>query len=585
MRRVPPLLLALVASLRIAAQEVHPEVWPRLPRVPRDPVIEEKVERLLDRMSLEQKIGQIIQPSITQVTPDDVRRYHLGSVLNGGGDWPGDIRKARPLDWLAKADAYWDASMDTTNGRLPIPVLWGADAVHGHNNVIGATIFPHNIALGAANDPELMRRIGEITADEMRVTGLDWDFAPTLAVVQDLRWGRSYESYSDDPAVVARLGTAFIEGLQSRGIVATAKHYVGDGGTAGGKDQGDNVASESVLRDVHARGYMAAVPAGVLTVMASYNSWHGQKLHGHRGLLTEVLKERMGFDGFVIGDWNGHAQVPGCSNASCAQAFNAGVDMFMVPEEWKALYENTLAQVKSGEISAARLDDAVRRILRVKFRAGLFDAGRPSSRPLAGKLERFGSAAHREVARRAVRQSLVLLKNERGTLPLAPKQHVVVMGDGAHNIPKQTGGWTITWQGDGNSNADFPGAMSIWDGIRGTVQAAGGRALLSVDGVTDEKPDVAIVVYGESPYAEMHGDRETLQYRDDVHLELLRRLRREGVRVVSVFLSGRPLRTDEFIDASDAFVAAWLPGTEGGGVADVLFGRAKFRGKLPFPWP
>ena len=568
---------------------------------PADPKIERAIDKLLAKMSVEEKVGQTIQASITAVRPDDVKAYHLGSVLNGGGGWPGDVRKATPKDWLTLADAFYDASMDTTNGRLAIPVMWGADAVHGHNNIVGATLFPHNVGLGATRDFDLIRRIGEATAAEMAATGIDWNFSPTVAVARDRRWGRSYESYSEDPALVRRYAASMVIGLQGRPgtkaflapgtVIATSKHFIGDGGTNGGVDQGDTLASEDELRDIHAAGYAGALEAGVQAVMASYNSWHGRKLHGYKPLLDDVLKQRMGFDGIVVGDWNGHGQVPGCTNRSCPQSLNAGLDMFMVPEDWKALYENTLAQVRSGEIPMARLDDAVRRILRVKMRAGLFTAGKPSRRRFGGDFAQIGSPAHRRVARQAVRESLVLLKNNGRLLPLRRNMNVLVAGDGAHNIAKQCGGWTLTWQGDGNSNADFPGATSIWSGIRIAVESAGGRARLSPDGSFTDKPDVAIVVFGENSYAEFQGDRKTLVYEDVASLQMLQRLKAAGVPVVSIFLSGRPLWVNPFLNASDAFVAAWLPGTEGGGVADVLFAAADgrprydFHGTLGFSWP
>ncbi|HEX6178841.1 MAG TPA: glycoside hydrolase family 3 protein, partial [Thermoanaerobaculia bacterium] len=505
------LLLVVLLATPLAAQtpEIHPEIWPEVPRaVKRDAAIEKQIDDLLAKMTLEEKVGQVIQPSITAVTPADVRQYNIGSILNGGGGWPGDVRKAKPSDWLAMADAFYDASIESTSG---IPMMWGADAVHGHNNIVGATLFPHNVGLGAMRNPDLIRRIGEVTAVEMRTTGIDWDFSPTVAVARDDRWGRAYESYSEEPQVVREYAQKMIEGLQGapntssflrRGrVIATAKHFVGDGGTEGGRDQGDNRSTEVELRDIHAAGYVGALRAGVQTIMASYNSWHGRKLHGFGELLTDVLKKRMGFDGLIVGDWNGHGQVAGCTNASCPQAFNAGVDIFMVPEDWKKLYENTVAQVKSGEIARERLDDAVRRILRVKLRAGLFSAGKPSRRPFGGDFSRLGHAEHRAVARQAVRESLVLLKNNGGVLPIRGSANVLIAGDGADNIAKQSGGWTLTWQGDGNTNADFPGATSIGAGIRTAVEAAGGRATISVDGSFAQKPDVAIVVFGENPYA------------------------------------------------------------------------------------
>jgi beta-glucosidase len=583
---------------------IHPEVWPAIASpVKSAPGVEEAVSRLLAKLTLEEKVGQIIQAEINSVTPEEVRLYHLGSVLNGGGGWPGAEKESTVADWVALADAFWEASMDASDGFQAIPILWGLDAVHGHNNVIGATLFPHNIGLGAANDPELIREVGRVTAREVAVTGQDWNFGPTVAVVRDDRWGRTYESYSEDPEIVRAYAAAMVEGIQGRAggdelldalhLLATAKHFLADGGTHGGRDQGDSVASEEELRDVHAAGYASALAAGVQTVMASFSSVHGRKMHGHEELLTRVLKGRMGFDGFVVGDWNGHGQVPGCTKGSCAAALNAGLDMFMVPQDWKALYEATLGAARSGEIPLARLDDAVRRILRVKMRAGLFARGRPSSRPLAGRAEILGSPEHRAVARRAVRESLVLLNNNGGLLPLAPSSRVLVAGDGADSIGKQTGGWTITWQGTGNGNEVFPGATSIWQGIREVVEAGGGSATLSPDGSFEEQPEVAIVVFGEDPYAEFQGDRDSVDYApaDDRDGKLLRSFAARGVPVVSVFLSGRPLWVNPELNASDAFVAAWLPGTEGGGVADLLFAspdgspRHDFRGRLAFSWP
>jgi len=579
------LLQALqVALVLFAPAVVHPDVWPKLAPPPHDAAIDRQVDALLAQISLEEKVGQVIEASITAATPDDIRTYHLGSVLNGGGDWPGEIRNATARDWLAKADTFYDASVAPVNGHAGIPIIWGSDGVHGHSNVVGATLFPQSIGLGCANDPALVHRIGEITADEMAVTGLDWDFYPVVAIARDERWGRTYESYSEDPAIVAKLAEQLVDGVQSHGIIATAKHFLGDGGTENGKDQGNNTSTELELMSVDGAGYMAAIRAGVKTVMASYSSWQGEKMNGNRALLTDVLKGRFGFDGFVVSDWNALGQLPGCTNDDCPAAFNAGVDMFMSPRDWKALYRNTLDEVRSGKIPQARLDDAVRRILSVKMRAGLFREGRPSQRPLAGKLDQFGSAEHRAVARQAVRESLVLLKNDH-TLPLSPKSNIVVMGDGADDIGKQSGGWTLSWQGDGNTNANFPGATSIWMGIKQAVEAAGGHAAPSVDGTWTTKPDVAIVVYGEKPYAEFLGDRPTNAFTDDAHLALLRKLKQSGVRVVSVFLSGRPMWTTPFIDSSDAFVAAWLPGSEGEGVADVLFGQSDFRGRLSFSWP
>jgi beta-glucosidase len=515
-------------------------------------------------------------------------------VLNGGNSAPGGRLYATAPQWLAGADEFYAASVKP-QGKLPvIPIIWGSDAVHGHGKVIGSTLFPHNIALGAMRNPELMRKIGAITAQEMRVTGLDWTFAPTIAVVRDDRWGRTYESYSENPEVVAAYAGPLVEGLQGKvgaadwlkgpHIIATAKHFVGDGGTTNGKDQGDNASTEAVLRDQQAAGYPAALKAGIQSVMASYSSWHGVKMHGNKSLLTDVLKGRMGFGGFVVGDWNGHGQIPGCKVTDCPASMIAGLDMYMAPDSWKGLYEATLASAKSGVLPMARLDDAVARILRVKLRAGIFAAGKPSSRSLAGQLDKLGSPESRAVARQAVRESLVLLKNEGGTLPLKTGQRLLIAGDGADSFMKQSGGWTLTWQGTGLKREDFPGATTIGQAL---VTAAGaGNASISADGSYTAKPDVAVVVFGEDPYAEFQGDIPDLSFRDKANsLELLKKYRAAGIRTVAVFLSGRPLWVNRYLNQSDAFVAAWLPGSEGGGVADVLFGNNDFKGTLPFSWP
>jgi beta-glucosidase len=599
-------LLTCTVSLTVTAGDapadrIHPQLWPKLPPVPaRDEQLEAQVETLLARMTPEQKAGQLVQADIGSITPDDLRHFPLGSVLNGGNSSPRDDKLAAPSEWLALADRFYEASSGSPEAPQ-IPVLWGTDAVHGHNNIPGATIFPHNIGLGAARDPQLIRRIGEITALEVRVTGLDWAFSPTVAVARDVRWGRSYESYSENPELVRAYAAAMVEGLQGlpgtgsfldpAHVIATPKHFLGDGGT-GGKDEGDNRATEQQLRKFDSPGYQAALSAGAQTVMASYSSWRGQKMHGNHTLLTEVLKGRMGFDGFVIGDWNGHAQLPGCSPVSCAAAVNAGLDMLMAPDGWKQLHANLIAQAAAGEIPAQRLDDAVRRILRVKLRAHLLTEGRPSARPYAGHFELLGSPAHRAVARQAVRESLVLLKNRNHLLPLSPHQRVLVAGDGADSIARQSGGWTLDWQGT-EPNQDFPHATTIYAGIAARVKAAGGSAELSTTAAFHERPDVAIVVFGESPYAEFAGDVPTLEYSpgDKHDLALLKRLRELDVPVVVVFLSGRPLWVNAELNAADSFVAAWLPGAEGAGIAEVLFRSADggvrfdFRGRLPFSWP
>jgi len=582
---------------------LHPDNWPKVASpIKQNPHTEAQISNLLTTMTIEQKVAQMIQPEIRDFTVADMREYGFGSYLNGGGAFPDNDKYATMEDWVALADKMYAASVDDTQDGSTIPTMWGTDAVHGHNNVIGATIFPHNIGLGAMHDAELMEDIGAATATAVRVTGIDWLFAPTVAVVRDDRWGRTYEGYSEDPAIVRDYASAMVRGIQGvpganflndRKAIATAKHFLGDGGTYQGIDQGNNLASEQELIDIHAQGYISAIEAGVQTIMASFNSWHGTKMHGNQTLLTDILKTQMGFDGLVVGDWDGHGQVPGCSNSSCAQAINAGVDIIMVPTNWKAMFHNTVAQVRSGEIGMARLDDAVRRILRVKYRAGLFDGVTPKARGIAGQQTLIGGEAHRDIARQAVRKSLVLLKNHQQLLPLAPAQHVLVAGSGADNIGKQSGGWTISWQGTGNENGDFPGGSSIFDGIQAQVEKAGGSAELQPDGTFQQTPDVAIVVFGENPYAEGAGDIESIEYQrgNKRDLALLKRLQDQGIPVVSVFLTGRPLWINAELNASDAFVVAWLPGSEGSAVADVLFTDSKgniqhdFTGKLSYSWP
>jgi beta-glucosidase len=592
------------SSTSMENKKVSLHIWPKLNvEVKANAEIETKIVKLLGNMTLEQKIAQMIQPEIRDITVEDMRKYGFGSYLNGGGAFPNNDKHATPADWIKLAEDMYQASVDDSLDGSTIPTIWGTDAVHGHNNVIGATLFPHNIGLGAANNPDLIEEIAAITAKEVMVTGIDWVFAPTVAVVRDDRWGRTYEGYSEDPEIVRNYAASIVKGLQGGAeedflgderVISTVKHFIGDGGTEGGKDQGNNLSSEQALFDIHAQGYVGGLTAGAQSVMASFNSWHGIKSHGNKYLLTDVLKSKMGFDGFVVGDWNGHGQVKGCTNESCPQSINAGLDIFMVPTNaWKPLYENTIAQVKSGEIALSRIDDAVSRILRVKLRAGVFDKPSPENRVLSGKTALIGAQSHRNVARQAVRESLVLLKNNTQLLPLNPNQNILLTGDGADNIGKQSGGWTITWQGTGNNNDDFPGGSSIYDGLKEKLANADGTLQLSDDGSFDKKPDVAIVVFGEEPYAEGNGDLDNLEYQrgDKKDLALLKKLQAQGIPVVSVFISGRPMWMNAELNASDAFVAAWLPGSEGAGVADVLITKDNgdidhdFKGKLSFSWP
>ncbi|MGV9776339.1 glycoside hydrolase family 3 N-terminal domain-containing protein [Streptosporangium sp. NPDC003464] len=577
--------------------------WPKVKsRIKRDPAGERRVAKILAGMTLSEKVGQMTQPEISAITPEEVGRYGIGSVLNGGGSWPGRDKHASPRAWLDLADAYWEASTGT---RTKIPVIWGIDAVHGNNNVYGATVFPHNIGLGAAHDPCLVRDIGSATAAQLRATGQDWAFAPTLAVVRDDRWGRTYEGFSEDPRITRAYGYEAVNGLQGRhprgigdrGVIATAKHFIGDGGTLKGVDQGVNPSSEAEMINIHGQGYYGALAAGAQTVMASFNSWTNTdlgidegKLHGSERVLNGILKQKMGFDGVVVSDWNGIGQVAGCTNASCARAINAGLDVVMVPNDWKAFIANTIAQVEAGQIPMARIDDAVTRILRVKLRAGVLGAPKPSERALAGSADALEA---KRLAREAVRRSQVLLKNKGGVLPLAGGSKVLVVGKSADSMQNQTGGWTLTWQGTGNTNADFPGGTTILGGLRQALGEADVTFSETADGVDPSAYDAVIAVIGETPYAEGVGDlaRRTLEAAK-LHpgdLAVLDKVSGKGAPVVTVYVTGRPLWVNKELNRSDAFVVAWLPGTEGGGVADLLVQGprrgAGYTGTLPYSWP
>ena len=577
--------------------------WPAIKsRVSTDPALEARVRHIVASMSLAQKIGQMTQAEIKSITPAEVTKFYIGSVLNGGGSWPGGSKHAGIADWLALSDRYYDASM-ATDAAIKLPVIWGIDAVHGDNNVFGATVFPHNIGLGAAHDPALIEEIGAATARAVRATGVEWAFAPTLAVAQNARWGRTYESFSSEGPLVRAYARAYVTGLQGgfgdHNVMATAKHFIGDGATWNGTDQGDARVSLSDMINVHGSGYFGALEAGVQSVMASYSSWDDVgaginygKMSGAHALLTDALKEKMGFDGFVVSDWNAIGQLPGCSNASCPQAINAGIDMVMVPDDWKAFIANTIRQVEDGQIPMARIDDAVSRIVRAKLRMGLFGT-RPSQRAGAGAA---GSLQSRELARRAVRESLVLLKNNHDVLPLKPGRKILVVGKNADSLPNQTGGWSLTWQGTGNGNADFPHGETILDGLRQAAGPANVTYSETAQGVDLQPFDAIVVVIGETPYAETLGDimpSATLRHSDrhPEDLAVLQTVAKGHKPVVTVFVAGRPLYVNNLLNLSDAFVAAWLPGTEGAGVADVLFaghagaGSYNFSGTLAMPWP
>jgi beta-glucosidase len=540
--------------------------------------VEDRVDDLLDRMSLEDKLGQMTQPERRYITPEEITRHRIGSVLSSGGSAPDPNT---PRNW---ADMYDGLQRAALAGPLRIPIMYGVDAVHGHNTVVGATIFPHAIGLGASRDPALVRAIGAATAEEMTGTGVDWNFAPCVCVARNDRWGRTYESFGEVPELPAAM-TTLIDGLQGdepggpTSVLATAKHFVGDGGTEGGDDRGDTRISEWELRAIHLPPFRAAVRRGVGAVMVSYSSWNGQKMHGNRYLITDVLKRELGFGGFVVSDYNGIDTIDGrrgFTEEEVAAAVNAGIDMVMVPVQWRRFIDHLRDAVKRGDVPRSRIDDANRRILTRKFQLGLFE------RPMADRtyLASVGSAEHRTLARRAVAASQVQLKND-DVLPLYDDDKVFVAGRAADDIGMQSGGWTITWQG---GPGPVTSGTTILDGIRKAADPSA-TVTYSGDGTgIDGSYDAAVAVVGERPYAEYHGDRTGAMGLDDADLRTIGRLRASGVPVIVVLVSGRPLDIAAELPGWDALVASWLPGTEGAGVADVLYGDTAPAGRLPVTW-
>ena len=560
------------------------------------------LEDLISQMTLAEKIGQMTLIEKDSVSQKDIRKYCLGGILSGGGGAP---RENTAENWATMVDNFQQVALESCQG---IPLIYGVDAVHGHNNLYGAVIFPHNIGLGAAGDPELMTRIGQVTAKEMVATGIYWNYAPMVAVGQDLRWGRTYETYSEDSSLVSTLATAYIKGLQGADlsdettVLATPKHFIGDGATVfgtstyseslgGGKqikyllDQGDAKLDEETLRSVHLPPYEAALDAGALSVMVSFSSWNGVKLHGHRYLLTEVLKGELGFKGFLVSDWQAIDQIHQDYYEAVVTAINAGIDMNMVPFDAKRFINTLTRAVERKDIKMERIDDAVRRILEVKLALGLFQ------QPFANQslLSEVGSTAHREVAQEAVSKSMVLLKNENGSLlPLAKDlQRIHVAGQGANDLGIQSGGWTIEWQG---KIGDITTGTTILEAIKQTVSST---TVVDYEATgkfeSGEVADVCIAVISEQPYGEGRGDRSDLSLSDE-NRKMLQNLMSATTgnsckKLVVIMLSGRPLIVTDLIEDWDAFVAAWLPGTEGQGVADVLFGDRPFTGKLSFTWP
>jgi beta-glucosidase len=548
-----------------------------------------QVKPLVARMTLEEKIGQMTQPDQEHIRDlADIENLFIGSILSGGSS---DPKEGNSLQ--AWTDLYDRLQQHTRNTRLKIPLLYGIDAVHGHNNVLGAVIFPHDIGLGCTRNPALVEKVERITAEEVRATGIQWAFAPCVTVPQDARWGRTYEGFSENPELVRQMAEAAVRGFQGDdlanplSILACAKHFVGDGGTAFGSagrgrglDQGDTRVDEGTLRRIHLQGYIAAVKAGVGAIMPSYSSWNGVKVSGSKQLLTGILKQELGFEGFLISDYNAIDQIDPDYKKAIEISINAGMDMAMAPDHYKLYIDDLTQLVHEGRVPMARIDDAVTRILRVKFAMGLMDPARPTLAD-RGLQKTFGSAEHRAVARDAVRQSLVLLQNHNHTLPLAKTAaRIHVAGKSADDIGNQCGGWTIDWQG--RSGEVTPGGATVLAAIRKAAPRA--QVTFSRDGTGAAGATVGVVVIGELPYAEGNGDRSDLALAPE-DVTAVNNMKGAGIPVVVVLFSGRPMILGDVLEKADAFVAAWLPGTEGDGIADVLFGDYKPTGKLSFAWP
>jgi|TARA_B100000959_G_scaffold253033_1_gene283590 beta-glucosidase len=550
------------------------------------------VSGLISSMTLEEKIGQMTQVDyryLQDVT--DINKYFLGSILSGGGSTP---PTNQPSSWVDLYNRFQEQALKT---RLKIPLIYGIDAVHGHNNVVGATIFPHNIGLGCANDEKLIKEIAVATAVEIQATGLDWTFSPCLAVAQDERWGRTYESFSEDPDIVTKLGVATVQGYQmgnslsKKSVLACAKHYVGDGNTVFGTggnnykiDRGDVVLDESELRSKYIKPFKESIKQGVGSIMISYNSWHGKKLHGHKYLINDILKQELGFKGFVVSDWAGINEIDKDYKASIIKSINAGIDMVMVPgslnpdhDSYDDFIRLAIESIKEGSIPMNRIDDAVTRILKIKKKIGLFDG--PIKKPQNTNM--VGSKKHRELARESVRKSVVLLKNENKLLPIGKSgKKITFVGEHADNIGYQCGGWTITWQG---GSGDITPGTSILDAFKATVRETNDISY-SIDGEDIPDSDIIIAVIGEKPYSEGWGDRKSLDLSKE-NKKILKRVKEKNLPYLIILVSGRPMLIEDEIKDCDAFIAVWLPGTEGAGIADVIFGDHAPTGKLSMSWP
>ncbi|HTQ49484.1 MAG TPA: glycoside hydrolase family 3 N-terminal domain-containing protein [Candidatus Acidoferrales bacterium] len=574
------IIVALNPGQPARAAGVPPYLSPNLP-------IDTRVRDLLSRMTLDEKIGQMVQADLGAVTnPADVQTYAFGSMLSGGNSKPPENNPATWLQTVHELDSW------ALKTRLKIPLLYGIDAVHGHNDVVGTVIFPHNIGLGATRDPALVEKAEHITALEMAGTGIRWSFAPCIAVAQNERWGRTYESFGQSPELVSEMSAAAVRGFQGRelsgrndSVLACAKHFLGDGGTQDGVDEGNTVCDEATLRKLYLPPYRAAIRSGVGSIMVSYSSWNGDKMHGNKHLLTGVLKQELGFKGFVVSDDAGIDQISPDYKLAVETAINAGIDMAMIPRgpgelnSYIDFIQDLKELVAEGKVSQARINDAVSRILRVKFQMGLFEHPYTDDPALTAAI---GSAAHREVARQCVRESLVLLKNDKSALPLSKAiKRLVVVGGAADNLGMQCGGWTVDWQG--GTGEVTTGGTTILAAIRRAV-SPGTKVIYSPDATGLTNADAVIAVVGELPYAEWRGNMFGLDL-DPGDAALMEQARASGATVVTILLSGRPLILGSALENTDALIAAWLPGTEGQGVADVLFGDYKPTGKLPREWP
>lgn len=577
--------------------------------------VQNRVNSMLDEMTLAQKIGQMTQADRMTCAPEDVYQYALGSVLSSAGSTPEDNS---PKGWLEMCEAYWEASMKpriTSSGTLAprIPIMYGLDAIHGHASVYGSTIFPHNIGIGCSFETAQAKHLAQVTRREVLATGVDWVFGPNLAVARDKHWGRTYESFSESTDLVSKFTAPAIESLQNNfnmaSVIACAKHWVGDGGTQSGIDQGNTQLSLEELMQVHVPPYIEAIKAGVLTIMVSFSSWNGIKCHANQFLITDVLKKRLGFEGFVVSDMQGIDFVSDDFYIAVERSVNAGIDMFMVPENWQAFIEHLTTHVEMGTVPLSRINDAVRRILSVKVASGLMDKPSPKNRMWSNH-DCFGSDEHREIARESVRKSLVLLKNDNHVLPLSHDARVLVCGKNAHNLGNQCGGFTRSWQGE--SGNDGIKGTTIWQGIKRYNPNSLFLDESEIPQVNTGEFDFAIAIVGEKPYAEGMGDirpkfkdiaqlsseiqgslnlmapkGDTLELADlyPEDLALIRQLRTINIPIITIVVSGRPLITNKELEVSDAFIAAWLPGSEGEGVADILFGKHDFTGRLSFSWP